>query len=185
MASVIAAFEKTDYAKESVVTDSIRLKESEVHDVAFLVSVYADSRFEEMQQIHHWNTAEKDEFLRFQFNAQDTHYKEHYPNAEYLIIEQASKAIGRLYIDRQASDICIMDIAILREHRRQGIAKKLINDVLNEAKQKKLSVNLHVEPDNVAKKLYLSLGFVVVGEISFYEKMQWCAQKSDGYEWFS
>ncbi len=175
MARVVVETVKSDDAFESVAANNIRLKTSELHDVEFLMSVYADSRFDEMQQIYHWNEAEKEEFLRFQFYAQDTHYKEHYPNAEYLIIEQANEAIGRLYIERKPNDICIMDIAILREYRRKGIAKKLIIDVLNEAKQKNAKVYLHVEPDNVAKKLYLSLGFVVVGEISFYQKMEWCA----------
>jgi ribosomal protein S18 acetylase RimI-like enzyme len=187
MESVIAAFDKSDCKVEVLAPESILLKQSGLSDREFLVSVYADSRFEEMQQIQHWNVDEKDEFLRFQFNAQDSHYKEHYPDAEYLIIEHALKAIGRLYIgrlyigrlyiERRPSNICIMDIAILRKYRRNGIARKLIDDVLSEAKQKKVSVNLHVEPDNVAKKLYLSLGFVVVGKISFYEKMEWCAQQ--------
>jgi len=179
MVSVIAAFDKSDGKTNALGPKSIVLKQSGLNDREFLVSVYADSRFEEMQQIQHWNTDEKDEFLRFQFNAQDSHYKEHYPDAEYLIIEHARKAIGRLYIERRPSNICIMDIAILRKYRRNGIARKLIDDVLSEAKQKKVSVNLHVEPDNVAKKLYLSLGFVVVGKISFYEKMEWNAQQFD------
>lgn len=179
MKSALAAFEKTDCTSQFLVSNSIQLKKSNSHDREFLASVYADSRFEEMQQLQHWDTDEKNEFLRFQFNAQDSHYTEHYPDAEYLIIEQAKQAIGRFYIERRPSNFCIMDIAILRKHRRKGVARKLLNDVLNEAKQKGVSVNLHVEPDNVAKKLYLSLGFAVVGKLSFYEKMEWCAQQSD------
>ena len=176
MESVLAAFEKTECIGRSLTPKSIRLKKSELHDREFLVSVYADSRLEEMQQIQHWTTDEKNEFLRFQFNAQDSHYREHYPDAEYLIIEQSEKSIGRFYIERRDSNICVMDIAILQQHRRQGVAKKLLTDVLTEAKQKGISVNLHVEPDNVAKKLYLSLGFVVTDKISFYEKMEWYIQ---------
>jgi ribosomal protein S18 acetylase RimI-like enzyme len=176
MGTAVAALDKSGSKLGVVTPGSIRLKKSGLYDIAFLMSVYADSRFEEMQQISHWNAVEKNEFLHFQFNAQAAHYKEHYPTAEYLVIEQENKAIGRLYIERKHNDICIMDIAILREHRRKGIAKKLISDVLNEAKQTNAKVNLHVEPNNIAKKLYLSLGFVVVGEVSFYEKMEWCAQ---------
>lgn len=175
MTSIIIEHDKANSELGTAKPASIRLKHSGLQDVEFLIAVYADSRMEEMQQIHHWSTCEKDEFLRFQFHAQDTHYKEHYPDAEYLIIEQENQAVGRFYIERMQNHICIMDIAILREHRRKGIARKLITDVINEAKQTKAKVNLHVEPDNVAKKLYLSLGFVVVSEISFYEKMEWCA----------
>jgi GNAT superfamily N-acetyltransferase len=153
---------------------SVRLRVSAEHDQPFLLSVYADSRSEEMKKIGHWTDAEKTEFLRFQFFAQQEHYKKHYPSAEFLIVVVAGEDAGRLYVERTSKDICVMDIALLHQYRRQGIGRKLMTDLLNEAKSNQQTVNLHVEPDNVAKQLYISLGFSVVGEISFYEKME-CA----------
>jgi RimJ/RimL family protein N-acetyltransferase len=37
-------------------------------------------------------------------------------------------------------------------------------------------VSLHVEDDNPAKRLYERLGFVEVGEVTFYKLMHWCPQ---------
>ncbi|WP_286265893.1 GNAT family N-acetyltransferase [Thalassotalea atypica] len=152
---------------------AISLRMSNESDMAFLLSVYADSRSEEMLKIGHWNDTEKAEFLRFQFYAQDEHYKKHYPKAEFLIIKVEDEDIGRLYVERTSKDIRVMDIALLQPHRRRGIGCKLMTDLLDEAKHHQQTVSLHVEPDNVAKQLYLKLGFSVVEEISFYEKMEW------------
>lgn len=152
----------------------VTLRGADEHDQPFLLSVYADSRAEEMQKIDHWTDTEKAEFISFQFFAQHEHYKKHYPKAEFLIIVVDGQDIGRLYVERTPKDICVMDITLLHQYRRQGIGRKLMTDLLNEAKSHQQTVNLHVEPDNVAKKLYLSLGFCVVGEMSFYEKME-CA----------
>lgn len=142
-------------------------------DTALLAEIYRDSRVEEMQQVSHWGDAEKTEFLNFQFNAQYVHYRQYYPGAEYLIIEYNGLDVGRLFIERREQEMCIMDIAILHPYRRRGLARKLITELLAEACQKHQRVVLHVEPDNVAKRLYIALGFKVVGEISFYQRMEW------------
>lgn len=151
----------------------ISLRESQPNDRSFLLEVYTDSRFEELQQVSHWSEQERSAFLQFQFEAQDKHYREHYPDAQYLVIQLGTTDIGRLYIEKTANEIRIMDIAILHAFRRRGIAQNLIKDILDEASSTGRFVGLHVEPDNVAKILYTSLGFKVVGEISFYEHMEW------------
>lgn len=151
----------------------LSLRTSELNDREFLQAVYADSRWEEMLKIGHWDTNEKAQFLQFQFHAQDVHYREHYPVAEYLIVQLGEIDIGRLYIERQKTQICVMDIAILHSYRQRGIARQLLDDILQEAEINNQKVMLHVEPDNFAKQLYLSLGFKVTKEISLYQRMEW------------
>lgn len=151
----------------------LTMRPSHPLDRKFLLAVYADSRWEEMQHINHWGESEKAQFLQFQFHAQDMHYREHYPNAEYLIIQLGEDDIGRLYIERQPTQICVMDIAILHSYRRHGFGRQLISDILQEARENQQKVMLHVEPNNVAKQLYLSLGFHVTKEISLYQRMEW------------
>ena len=46
-----------------------------------------------------------------------------------------------------------------------------MEQILDEARADGRFVSLHVEPGNIAKRLYLSLGFEVVGEVSFYQLM--------------
>ena len=113
---------------------------------------------------------EKD-FLRFQFDAQHNHYRQHYPNASYRIVVLDGEDIGRLYLDGGVEEIRLMDISLLRPYRGRGIGRALMQRILDAARSQKQFVSLHVEPDNIAKRLYLSLGFEVVGEISFYQLM--------------
>ena len=69
-------------------------------DQPFLFQVYASTRADEMGMLD-WSEAEKNAFLRFQFEAQHTHYQAHFPRASYDIVLQDDQPIGRLYIDRR------------------------------------------------------------------------------------
>ena len=66
-----------------------------------------------------------------------------------------------------------MDIALLPDQRNHGIGQFLIDRVLHEAAASHNLVSLHVEDASSAKRLYERMGFVVVGEVSFYKLMHW------------
>jgi ribosomal protein S18 acetylase RimI-like enzyme len=151
----------------------VTLRRFKKADLGFLYRVYAASRAEEMALLTHWSAAEKENFLRFQFEAQHKHYQENYPHARYDIIVKGSERIGRFYVARMQNEIRLMDMALLPEHRNQGIGSALLRDLLDEAEGSRKFVSLHVEPYNPAKRLYERLGFVVVGEVSFYQLMHW------------
>ena len=44
-----------------------------------------------------------------------------FPDAAFQVIERGGEPIGRLYLDRRAEEIRIIDIALLPAHRRAGI----------------------------------------------------------------
>ena len=108
-----------------------------------------------------------------QFNAQRSHYRLHYPEARFDIIEHEGQSIGRLYLAEVEGEIRLMDIALLPEKRNQGIGGDLTRAGLAFARATDLKITLHVEEENPAKRLYDRLGFEVVGEQSFYKKMAW------------
>lgn len=135
--------------------------------------MYAASRAEEMAQLTDWSEQQRDEFLRFQFRAQDHHYREHYPDARIDVVLYRGTPIGRLYLDWQEAELRVMDIALLPEWRRRGIGRSLLEDVMREAAAQGLLVSLHVEQENPAMGLYRELGFEVVGNVSFYKLMHW------------
>ena len=66
---------------------------------------------------------------------------------------------GRLYIHRGPSEIRIVDIALLPEHRGGGVGTQLVRDLLAEADADGKSVTIHVERMNPALRLYERLGF--------------------------
>ncbi len=153
--------------------DSVGLRPSKEDDLEFLYQVYASSRDREMALLVEWSAEQKENFLREQFRLQDRHYKTHYANARYDIIEIDGKPAGRLYVDRMKHEIRLMDIALLTEYRNRGVGRALVQDLLDEADRDRMFVSLHVEDNNPAKRLYERMGFVEVREVSFYKLMHW------------
>lgn len=108
-----------------------------------------------------------------QFEAQHRYYHEQFIDARFDVIEQSNQSIGRLYVDRRAEEIRIIDIALLPECRGLGIGKYLMCELLEEASSKGLRVTIHVEHNNPAMHLYKRLGFQHIHDEGVYYFMQW------------
>ena len=140
-------------------------------DEEFLRRVYASTRQEELAAVP-WSDADKDAFLRMQFNAQHKYYHEVFTEAEYLVILQEGQPVGRLYLDRREEAFAIIDIALLPEHRRGGIGSSILQNILDEAASVGKPVQIHVERFNPALHLYERLGFVRTGDTGVYFLME-------------
>jgi ribosomal protein S18 acetylase RimI-like enzyme len=125
--------------------------------------VYASTREEELRVVP-WTAAEKEAFLRMQFDAQDSHYRAHYKGATLDVILVGGVAAGRLYVYRTPSEIRVMDIAVLPEFRRRGLGERIFRDLFAEADGLGKRVTIHVEVQNAARRLYDRLGFRVIDE---------------------
>ncbi|BAV48910.1 N-acetyltransferase GCN5 [Mesorhizobium loti] len=139
-------------------------------DLPFLSRLYASTRLEELA-VTLWSEAQKAAFLDMQFQAQHAHYRKHYPEADWLVVERAGQDIGRLYIERWPSQHRIIDIAFLPEHRCKGYGSALLRDLIDEAWLAGKSVSIHVEKNNPARRLYVKLGFAVVEDKGVYDLM--------------
>jgi ribosomal protein S18 acetylase RimI-like enzyme len=129
--------------------------------------VYASTRIEELAVVP-WDDAQKDAFLRMQFDAQDAWYREHYAEASFEVIVADGEPAGRLYVNQGRSEIRIVDIALLPEHRGDGIGTSLLRDLLAEADAVGKRVTIHVERLNPALRLYERLGFTVAEDKGVY-----------------
>jgi ribosomal protein S18 acetylase RimI-like enzyme len=141
-------------------------------DLPFLARVYASTRMEELA-VTDWTDAQKAAFLQSQFDAQHAHYQKHYAGSEFLVIEHAGAAVGRLYLARWTSEHRIVDIAFLPGHRGRGLGTALLSDLLDEAARAGKAVTIHVENFNPALSLYRRLGFSPAGEYGAYHLMRW------------
>lgn len=151
---------------------SISFRPIEDSDQEFLLRVYASTRADELAVVP-WTEKEKEDFVRFQFEAQHSHYQEHFPEAEYLILEVDSQPVGRLYVDRREDEHRLIDIALLPEHRQKGFGGKLLEDLLDEARSVGKPVRIHVERNNPAMHLYDRLGFKSIEDQGVYYLMEW------------
>ena len=153
-------------------TPPVILRTTTTEDEAFLTTVYASTRTEELAATD-WDETRKANFCQMQFSAQNSHYRQHYPTAEYSLIMAAEIAVGRLSIDRWPREIRIMDIVILPAHRRQGIASHLLKTLQSEAAASGRSLSIHVERFNPALRLYQRLGFQTLEDKGVYLLLEW------------
>ncbi len=139
-------------------------------DRPFLFSVYASTRTGELAVVP-WTDEQKNAFLLMQFEAQDSWYRQVYPDGKFLVVVREGAPIGRLYVARLLTEVIVVDIALLPDHRGQGIGSRLLADILAEADRDRLPITLHVEPWNPAKRLYERLGFELEEKGEVYDTM--------------
>ncbi len=143
-------------------------------DEDFLLTVYGSTRLEELA-LTPWDEEQRALFVRFQFNAQRDHYQTHYPTAVHSIILNDSTPVGRLYLAREDRFIRILDITLLPQFRNHGIGSRLLAELMSEAKEAGLPLQIHVESYNPSLKLFERLGFRQIAENGAHYLMQWQA----------
>ncbi|HEX8365763.1 MAG TPA: GNAT family N-acetyltransferase [Allosphingosinicella sp.] len=141
-------------------------------DLPLLAEVYMSTRREEVAQTR-WPQEEQDAFLRHQHEAQHAHYMNAYKKAEFLVIEQGGRGIGRLYLYESSKEMRIVDIALLPEARGGGIGEAILRDIGDDVASRGKTVTVHVEKFNPARRLYERLGFAAIEEKGVYDLMEW------------
>jgi ribosomal protein S18 acetylase RimI-like enzyme len=136
-------------------------------DAELLYRIYASTREDELAIVP-WDAAQKEAFLRMQFAAQDRYYHATFPDASYDLIISGEQVLGRLYVDRGETAWNVIDLALVPEHRRQGIGTKLLTQVLADAGAAGRPVHMHVERFNPARRLYDRLGFHQIADNGVY-----------------
>jgi GNAT superfamily N-acetyltransferase len=143
-------------------------------DEAFLSAVYASTREPELAAVA-WDAAQKAAFLQMQFAAQHAYYQEHYQDAAFDVILVEGRPAGRLYVNRAADEIRIVDIALLPDWCNRGIGSALVGALQAEAAASGKPLRIHVERFNPALRLYERLGFRQIEDRGVYLFMEWRA----------
>jgi len=98
----------------------------------FLYRLFASTRLD--VQMVDWSAAEKEQFLRMQFDAQHSHYQKYFATAQFSIILSGNgESIGRLYLHQGEDEFRIVDISLMPKHRRRGIGSAIISDIMDRA----------------------------------------------------
>jgi ribosomal protein S18 acetylase RimI-like enzyme len=162
---------KEDAAEQTM---SVTLRAVAAGDEEFLLKVYASIRADELAQVP-WSEAQREAFIKMQFDAQQLHYKTHNPNATHDIILLDERPAGRLYVARREDEVRILDITVLPEYRNRGIGTPLIEELMREAARAGKPLNIYVESFNRSLRLFERLGFVKTEEDGVNLLMEWRA----------
>lgn len=112
--------------------------------------------------------------MAHQAAAQDAHYRAHYRDACFEILEDdGGRPVGRLALAPMADELRVMDIALVPELRGQGRGTALLQAVMAVAAQAGTAVRLHVEQFNPARRLYARLGFGLVEDKGVHLLLEW------------
>lgn len=143
-------------------------------DYQLLISIEEDSEFfmELFGEIKNsellldtWPEPVKSQLVRMQYHAFAQSTLSEFPDCiDYLIVCQSEKA-GRLQLVKRASGMRVVNISLSVAFRGKGIAKAILKELITEANNQQIPVNLDVDKTNgQALKLYLKLGFTIVDE---------------------
>jgi GNAT superfamily N-acetyltransferase len=154
---------------------TVSLRPVTTDDEAFLISVYDSTRADELGQVE-WQGGQKEAFVKWQFDLQRREYDTRFPDAEYYVILLDDRPAGRVWIGRDAEQIRLLDIALLREFQNRGAGTVLLRWLIDEAREagKPLRHMVFVL-NNDAHRFYERLGFVVIEDLGAYKHMEWKA----------
>lgn len=131
-------------------------------DQGLLRALFASSRRAELDLMGADPEQER-AFVDLQLRARDGHRDATRPDATLCVVTLDGLAVGQLDLDRTATAVEVLEIALVPGLRGHGLGTTVLTRVLDDADAAGLAVRLHVEPANPARRLYERLGFVATG----------------------
>jgi len=156
---------------------AVTLRPIEEGDIDFLQRLFAES-WPALDQLP-MNDEQKQQLMRMQFQAQHADYQTRFPNAQFDIILLDGEPVGRIYVERNDQEIRLLDIALLSEHRNNGIGSSMLKELLVEAARASLPIRLWVENFNPSFRLFERLGFKPVAD----PNVDWQTEANWHLEW--
>ena len=137
-------------------------------DDSFLKELFASTRTQEMA-FFGADEDQKRAFVSLQFSI----LPRSYPKADHRIILAGNVPIGRTIINRGSDELRLVDIALLPDFRNCGIGAMLLQQLLDEGREKQLPVRLQVFKYGDAVRFYERLGFQLIEDDGSHLKMEW------------
>lgn len=158
---------------DAEVNCDIKLQSATADDSEFLYTVYAATRADEVAMFG-WDATQAQAFLRSQFDIRERSYAMQFPDAARSVIVFEGKNAGNMIVDRNDTGLTLVDIAVLPEFRKKGIASHLLRELQAQAVEENKSIVLHVEKINAtAFELYREHEFAATAETDLFYEMTW------------
>lgn len=152
--------------------EPIHLRSAREDDLPFLFSLYSNVRGPEVSAWG-WPTAQRESFLRMQFEAQRRSWQAAYPHAADCVVCMGDVPMGRRLTAQTQSEMHLVDIALLGEYRNRGIGARLLRQLMTDCESSNSALCLQVLSGNPARRLYLRLGFGDTEAGQMYIHMRW------------
>ncbi len=131
---------------------AVTVRDAIADDEPFLLKVYSSARASEMALVP-WTEEQREAFLRSQFAAQNSYYRQQFPGAAFELILADGRPAGRIYTVRDEV-IRILDLTVLPEFRNQGIGSFLIRRLFAEAEDTGKAIQIYVETFNPSLQFF-------------------------------
>jgi len=152
---------------------TVELRPISESDDAFLLSVYASTREDELAQAE-WGEGQKEMFLRWQFDMQRREYETRFPNADYRVIVLDRQPAGRIWVGADDEQIRLLDIALLPQFQNRGVGTALLERLKTHAAgEGKALRHMVFVLNNNAERFYERLGFRKIEDFGAYKHMEW------------
>jgi len=144
-------------------------------DSGFLYRLFESTRGQQFAQIP-LPPAQLEALVRMQFSAQQTGYRNQYPQSQDFIVMMDDRPAGRLWLNESAAEIAIVDIAILPEYQGGGLGTSVLGRIVSDAAHLGKTIRLRVDRMNFrAARFYRRLGFEAVSGDDVFEEMELAA----------
>jgi RimJ/RimL family protein N-acetyltransferase len=148
----------------------IVLRPEQSGDADFLYVLFRSHMLAELAMMP-VDAATKEQLVRMQFDSQTATYRAQYPHARFDIVEQDGAPIGRLIVDSGGEAGCIVDFALLPEHRGGGLGTAIIAAVLREQCRPVLCTVLY--NNEASLRMCRRVGFVQIGGELPFLQLEW------------
>jgi ribosomal protein S18 acetylase RimI-like enzyme len=147
----------------AVVAPILSLRPVEGSDEPLLLRIFAESHCAGFELLG-LEPAALDGLIRMQFQARQAQYRMHPGATDYLIcrnVDHGEAVLGGCWLSDTAEQVRVLDIAVLTEHRRRGVATTVLAQLCAQAAIAGKPVALSVWHENApARELYRALGFL-------------------------
>ena len=140
----------------------IQLRGATLEDVAFLTDVVIKATF---AQGRFPDDTDVDEYRAGHEEWTEETVLGKYPNVSLSVVTLNGVSVGRFRVVRDGATITLAGIQILPEYQNQGVGRVLVKQLIEEAAEKNIPLQLSVEKNNPhAERFYRRLGFLQIGE---------------------
>jgi ribosomal protein S18 acetylase RimI-like enzyme len=142
-------------------------------DRTFLYALFVSTKAAEAAAMP-IDAAGKDLLLAMQYRSMTATYRRDYPTARWEVVELAGEPVGLLITHVGDRGVTYVNIALLPQAQRRGLATRVMSRALEEPRRLGLPARVNVLAQNAASlRLWERIGFARVAQTPPFVELEW------------